>query len=109
MSDRPLVAQDHLILMRLAGGPGRTRIGIVTAAAPVRAEDPTPALRTATTATATPAFTGPAGRDAQWIPIDLDHPGAAGDRYRYVTTMTPQPGRPLRYVTEFRNPASYPG
>lgn len=47
--------------------------------------------------------------DAQWIPIDLDHPGAAGDRYRYVTTMTPQPGRPLRYVTEFRNPTSYLG
>lgn len=96
--------------MRLAGGPGRTRIGIVTAAAPVRAEDPTPALRTATTATATPALFRTCGAaDAQWIPIDLDHPGAAGDRYRYVTTMTPQPGRPLRHVTEFRNPASYPG
>jgi cyanophycinase len=100
-------------IVRLAGGAGKARIGIFTAAAPVPSEDPdadTPDCNNSVCngdyyANLFRTYGGVA--DAQWIPIDLDRPGAAedpavvrqiasmtgfffggGDQYRYVTTMT---------------------
>ncbi|MFI7307474.1 cyanophycinase [Micromonospora aurantiaca] len=99
-------------IVRLAGGPGRARIGIVTAAAPVPAEDPDAGTPDCNNSVCNGdyyagLFRSYGAADAQWIPIDLDHPGAAddpavvrqiesltgfffggGDQYRYVTTMT---------------------
>ncbi|GAB3169500.1 cyanophycinase [Micromonospora palomenae] len=99
-------------IVRLAGGAGKARIGIFTAAAPVPSEDPdadTPDCNNSVCNGDYYAklFTSYGAADAQWIPIDLDHPQAAddpavakqiesmtgfffggGDQYRYVTTMT---------------------
>ncbi len=97
-------------IVRLAGGAGRARIGIVTAASSTPAEDPdagTPDCNNSVCNGAYYAglFSG-YGADATWIPIDLDHLAAAedpavvaqingltgfffggGDQYRYVRTM----------------------
>ncbi|MEH0819166.1 MULTISPECIES: cyanophycinase [unclassified Micromonospora] len=99
-------------IVRLAGGTGKARIGIFTAAAPVPSEDPdadTPDCNNSVCNGDYYAklFTSYGAADAQWIPIDLDHPEAAddpavakqidlmtgfffggGDQYRYITTMT---------------------
>lgn len=99
-------------IVRLAGGPGRARIGIVTAGAPVPAEDPDAGTPDCNNSVCNGDYYADLFRsygvaDAQWIPIDLDHPAAAadpavvrqiesmtgfffggGDQYRYVTTMT---------------------
>ncbi|MER7459906.1 cyanophycinase [Micromonospora sp. NPDC126480] len=99
-------------IVQLAGGPGRARIGISTAAAPVPAEDPdadTPDCNNSVCNGEYYAdiFERFGAADAQWIPIDLDRPEKAddpavvrqiasmtgfffggGDQYRYVTTMT---------------------
>ncbi|MEW1587692.1 cyanophycinase, partial [Micromonospora vinacea] len=99
-------------VVRLAGGPGRARIGIFTAAAPVPSEDPDADTPECNNSVCNGDYYAKLFRsygvaDAQWIPIDLDRPGAAqdpavveqinsmtgfffggGDQYRYVTTMT---------------------
>ncbi|MDG4800325.1 cyanophycinase [Micromonospora sp. WMMD980] len=99
-------------IVRLAGGPGRARIGILTAGAPVPAEDPDAGTPDCNNSVCNgdyyaDLFRSYRAADARWIPIDLDHPGAAddpavvrqiesmtgfflggGDQYRYVTTMT---------------------
>ncbi|MGW4296698.1 cyanophycinase [Micromonospora chersina] len=99
-------------IVRLAGGPGKARIGIVTAAAPVPSEDPDAGTPDCNNSVCNGEYYADLFRrygvaDAQWIPIDLDHPTAAddpavvrqiesmsgfffggGDQYRYVTTMT---------------------
>ncbi|MFF5175954.1 cyanophycinase [Micromonospora sp. NPDC000089] len=99
-------------IVRLAGGRGKARIGIVTAGAPVPSEDPDANTPDCNNSVCngdyyTKLFKTYGVADAQWIPIDLDHPGAAedpavvkqinsmtgfffggGDQYRYVTTMT---------------------
>ncbi|MFC4148773.1 cyanophycinase [Micromonospora mangrovi] len=99
-------------IVRLAGGPGKARIGIFTAGAPVPAEDPDAGTADCNNSVCNgdfyaKLFASYGVADAQWIPIDLDHPGAAedpkvvaqinsmsgfffggGDQYRYVTTMT---------------------
>jgi cyanophycinase len=99
-------------IVRLAGGAGKARIGIFTAGAPVPAEDPDADTPDCNNSVCNGDYYAKLFRsygvaDAQWIPIDLDHPGAAedpkvvaqinsmtgfffggGDQYRYVTTMT---------------------
>ncbi|NES14830.1 MULTISPECIES: cyanophycinase [Micromonospora] len=99
-------------IVRLAGGPGKARIGIFTAAAPVPAEDPDAGTPDCNNSVCNGAYYADLFKrygvaDAQWIPIDLDHPIAAddpavvrqiesmtgfflggGDQYRYVTAMT---------------------
>ncbi|MDG4810966.1 cyanophycinase [Micromonospora sp. WMMD1120] len=99
-------------IVRLAGGTGKARIGIFTAAAPVPAEDPDANTGNCNNSVCNGDYYATLFRsygvaDAQWIPIDLDRPGAAedpvvveqinsmtgfffggGDQYRYVTTMT---------------------
>ena len=98
-------------IVRLAGGPGRARIGIVTAAAPVPAEDPDAGTPDCNNSVCNGDFYTALfrryGAEAQWLPIDLDHPQVAddpavartaasmtgfffggGDQYRYVQTMT---------------------
>ncbi|MCZ7436937.1 cyanophycinase [Micromonospora sp. WMMC241] len=99
-------------IVRLAGGPGRARIGILTAGAPVPAEDPDAGTPDCNNSVCNgdyyaELFRSYRAADARWIPIDLDRPGAAddpavvrqiesmtgfflggGDQYRYVTTMT---------------------
>lgn len=99
-------------IVRLAGGPGKARIGIFTAAAPVPSEDPDADTPDCNNSVCNGDYYADLFRrygvaDAQWIPIDLDHPAAAddpavvaqissmtgfffggGDQYRYVTTMT---------------------
>ncbi|MEU1590728.1 cyanophycinase [Micromonospora sp. NPDC005710] len=99
-------------IVRLAGGVGRARIGIFTAAAPVPSEDPAADTPDCNNSVCNGDYYAKLFRsygvaDAQWIPIDLDRPGAAedpavveqinsmtgfffggGDQYRYVTTMT---------------------
>ncbi|MEV4665011.1 cyanophycinase [Micromonospora echinofusca] len=99
-------------IVRLAGGTGRARIGIFTAAAPTPSEDPdadTPDCNNSVCNGDYYAnlFKTYGVADAQWIPIDVDHPEKAddpavvaqinsmtgfffggGDQYRYVTTMT---------------------
>ncbi|MET8254855.1 cyanophycinase [Micromonospora sp. NPDC005197] len=99
-------------IVRLAGGVGKARIGIFTAAAPVPAEDPDAATPDCNNSVCNGDYYATLFRsygvaDAQWIPIDLDRSGAAedpavvrqidsmtgfffggGDQYRYVTTMT---------------------
>ncbi|MGC5305557.1 cyanophycinase [Micromonospora zamorensis] len=99
-------------IVRLAGGAGKARIGIFTAAAPVPSEDPDADTPDCNNSVCNGDYYAKLFRsygvaDAQWIPIDLDRPGAAedpavvrqinsmtgfffggGDQYRYVTTMT---------------------
>ncbi|MET7950146.1 cyanophycinase [Micromonospora sp. NPDC005324] len=99
-------------IVRLAGGTGKARIGIFTAAAPVPAEDPDRDTPDCNNSVCNGDYYAKLFRsygvaDAQWIPIDLDRSGAAedpavveqissmtgfffggGDQYRYVTTMT---------------------
>ena len=99
-------------IVRLAGGSGKARIGIFTAAAPVPSEDPDASTPDCNNSVCNGDYYAKLFRsygvaDAQWIPIDLDRPGAAedpavvrqinsmtgfffggGDQYRYVTTMT---------------------
>lgn len=99
-------------IVRLAGGPGKARIGILTAGAPVPAEDPDAGTPDCNNSVCNgdwyaDLFRSYGVADARWIPIDLDHLGAAddptvvreiesmtgfflggGDQYRYVTTMT---------------------
>ncbi|SBT51234.1 cyanophycinase [Micromonospora auratinigra] len=99
-------------IVRLAGGPGKARIGILTAGAPVPAEDPDAGTPDCNNSVCNgdyyvDLFKKYGVADAQWIPIDLDHRTAAddpavvrqiesmtgfflggGDQYRYVTTMT---------------------
>ncbi|MGK5441902.1 cyanophycinase [Micromonospora sp. URMC 105] len=99
-------------IVRLAGGAGKARIGIFTAAAPVPSEDPDAGTPDCNNSVCNgdyyaKLFTSYGAADAQWIPIDLDHPEAAddpavakqidsmtgfffggGDQYRYITTMT---------------------
>ncbi|TWJ24379.1 cyanophycinase [Micromonospora endolithica] len=99
-------------IVRLAGGAGKARIGIFTAGAPTPAEDPdadTPDCNNSVCNGDYYAnlFKTYGVADAQWIPIDVDHPEKAddpavvaqinsmtgfffggGDQYRYVTTMT---------------------
>ncbi|SCL25115.1 cyanophycinase [Micromonospora nigra] len=105
-------AQIYGEIIRLAGGPGRARIGIFTAAAPVPSEDPDAGTPDCNNSVCNgdyyaDLFEGFGAADAQWIPIDLDNPEKAddpavvrqinsmtgfffggGDQYRYVTTMT---------------------
>ncbi|WP_410810151.1 cyanophycinase [Micromonospora sp. 067-2] len=99
-------------IVRLAGGAGTARIGIFTAAAPVPSEDPDADTPDCNNSVCNGDYYAKLFRtygvaDAQWIPIDLDRPGAAedpavvrqinsmtgfffggGDQYRYVTTLT---------------------
>ncbi|MEW2384772.1 cyanophycinase [Micromonospora sp. NPDC047707] len=99
-------------IVRLAGGPGKARIGIFTAAAPVPSEDPDAGTPDCNNSVCNGEYYAKilksfGAADAQWIPIDLDHPEKAdepavvaqinsmtgfffggGDQYRYVTTMT---------------------
>ncbi|MFC0004954.1 cyanophycinase [Micromonospora siamensis] len=99
-------------IVRLAGGAGKARIGIFTAAAPVPSEDPDAGTPDCNNSVCNGDYYADLFKtygvaDAQWIPIDLDHPKAAedpkvvaqissmtgfffggGDQYRYVTTMT---------------------
>ncbi|MEH0981963.1 cyanophycinase [Micromonospora sp. CPCC 205556] len=99
-------------IVRLAGGPGKARIGIFTAAAPVPSEDPDAGTPDCNNSVCNGdyyanLFKSYGALDAQWIPIDVDRPEAAddpavvkqinsmtgfffggGDQYRYVTTMT---------------------
>lgn len=99
-------------IVRLAGGAGKARIGIFTAAAPVPSEDPDADTPDCNNSVCNGDYYAKLFRsygvaDAQWIPVDLDRPGAAedpavvkqvtsmtgfffggGDQYRYVTTMT---------------------
>ncbi len=104
-------AQIYGEIVRLAGGPGRARIGVVTAAAPVPAEDPDAGTPDCNNSVCNGDFYTALfrryGAEAQWLPIDLDHPAVAddpavartaasmtgfffggGDQYRYVRTMT---------------------
>ncbi|WP_410816278.1 hypothetical protein [Micromonospora sp. 050-3] len=99
-------------IVRLAGGAGKARIGIFTAAAPAPSEDPDADTPDCNNSVCNGDYYAKLFRsygvaDAQWIPIDLDRPEAAqdpavvkqinsmtgfffggGDQYRYVTTMT---------------------
>ncbi|GAA3247988.1 cyanophycinase [Dactylosporangium siamense] len=97
-------------IVRLAGGPGRARIGIVTAASSTPAEDPDAGTPDCNNSVCNGDYYAALferyGAHAEWIPIDLDHVSAAddpsvvaqvrgltgfffggGDQYRYVTTM----------------------
>ncbi|WP_433304086.1 cyanophycinase [Actinoplanes sp. CA-030573] len=108
LSDDNAAVYDDIV--RLAGGSGRARIGIVTAASPVPSEDPDAGTPDCNNSVCNGdyyvALLRRYGAEAEWIPIDRDHPGAAedpavvaqirqltgfffggGDQYRYVTTM----------------------
>ncbi|GAB1688605.1 cyanophycinase [Krasilnikovia sp. M28-CT-15] len=108
LSDDNAAVYDDIV--RLAGGSGRARIGIVTAAASVPAEDPDAGTPDCNNSVCNGDYYAALfqryGAQAEWIPIDLDHVAAAddpavvaqinrlsgfffggGDQYRYVTTM----------------------
>ncbi|MEU7909357.1 cyanophycinase [Actinoplanes sp. NPDC049118] len=108
LSDGNAAVYDDIV--RLAGGPGRARIGIVTAASSTPAEDPDAGTPDCNNSVCNGDYYAALferyGAHAEWIPIDLDHVTAAddpavvaqvrgltgfffggGDQYRYVTTM----------------------
>ncbi|MDG6109566.1 cyanophycinase [Dactylosporangium aurantiacum] len=108
LSDDNAAVYDDIV--RLAGGPGRARIGIVTAASSTPAEDPDAGTPDCNNSVCNgdyyAALFRSHGAHAEWIPIDVDHVSAAddpavvaqvrgltgfffggGDQYRYVTTM----------------------
>lgn len=97
-------------IVRLAGGAGHARIGIVTAASSTPAEDPDAGTPDCNNSVCNGDYYAALferyGAHAEWIPIDLDHVSAAddpavvaqvrgltgfffggGDQYRYVSTM----------------------
>jgi cyanophycinase len=106
--DNAEVYQD---IVRLAGGTGRARIGIVTAASQTPAEDPDANTPNCNNSVCNGAYYADlfkkfGAADAQWIPVDADHVAAAddpavvaqatsmtgfffggGDQFRYVTTL----------------------
>lgn len=99
-------------IIRRAGGPGRARIGVLTAASVPASQDPnaddpaTCSNSACNGAYYAGLFRQHGAADAQWIPVDLDHLANAesdavveqinsmtgfffggGDQYRYVTTL----------------------
>ncbi|WP_086691380.1 cyanophycinase [Streptomyces recifensis] len=105
-------AQVYGEIVRRAGGPGRARIGILTAASVPASQDPDAgdpekcSNSECNGAYYADLFRRHGAGDAQWIPVDLDHVANAdsdavvrqinsmtgfffggGDQYRYVTTL----------------------
>ncbi|WP_405009746.1 cyanophycinase [Kitasatospora sp. NBC_01539] len=105
-------AEVYREIVAKAGGPGRARIGVLTAASVPESQDPNAADPAKCSNSAcngayyADLFRHHGAADAQWVPIDLDHLDAAdsdavvarvesmtgfffggGDQYRYVTTL----------------------
>lgn len=105
-------AQVYGEIIDRAGGKGRARIGVLTAASVPESQDPNAGDPASCSNSAcngayyADLFTRYGAADAEWIPVDLDHVAAAdsdrvvaqvdsmtgfffggGDQYRYVTSL----------------------
>jgi cyanophycinase len=106
-------AQIYDEIVRLAGGRGKARIGILTAAAVTPSEDPDAGTPDCNNSVCNgdyyaTLFKGYGVADAQWIPIDIEHAAAANDPtvVAQVNSMTGfffGGGDQIRYVNTLLN------